>query len=149
MIQNSMNPLSFSGQVSCSLGELAKKTLLQLGIDQRLLRDFDNNLSVSLSFDQAPDVLISVSDDRLWIWSNFTEVRDSLISANANQILTILMEPLENVESGQLAFCKGRDGYELKALVNLECLKLGDEAALGVLLEEFYKRMESLYQVIC
>lgn len=149
MIQNAMNPLSFSGQVACSLGELVKETLLQLGVNEKLLIEFDHDLSVALSFEGVPDVLISVSDDRLWVWSNFSGVSENIILSNAYGILMVLMEPLDNVECGQLTFGRGNNGYELKALVNLRCLSCGDGGGLGVLLESFYERLRGLCGVIC
>ena len=146
MIGNFINPLSFSNHTVFSLGDLVYQVLSQMGMGERLLKEFNQHSTIVLKFNEALDISISVSDDRLWVWSILQEVDRSTIYKNAIGILSVISEPMENVETGQLALGEIDQGYEVKALVNLKCLS--QEGEFKKLIEDFYNKINDLRDLI-
>lgn len=148
MVKSLMNPLSFASCTVSSLGELVRDALSQLGMSEEMLMEFDHHSTVVLGFEHISDIMISVLNDRLWVWSVLNGVGDGIVLQNAVGVLPVLMEPMDNIETSQLTLGKSEEGYELKALVSLQCLSSSDGMALGRIVEDFYKRLEYLHKII-
>ncbi|MEN2428848.1 hypothetical protein [Chromobacterium vaccinii] len=146
MIGNFINPLSFSSHAVVSLGDLVYQVLSQMGMGERLLKEFNQHSTIVLKFNEALDISISVSDDRLWVWSVLQEVDRSTIYKKAIEILSVISESVENVETGQLTWGESDQGYEIKALVNLKCLS--QEGGFKKLIEDFYNKIHDLHDLI-
>lgn len=118
-----MNPLSFSSQISPRLDQIVVEMAAQLGLPVDRIRSIEQESSIALQVQDLPDVLLSVADDRLWIWSLLPVRDENQLFSHAAEILEILIEPVDGVETGQLTLGNGENGYELKALIKLEELK--------------------------
>ncbi|NHR04342.1 hypothetical protein HA052_03945 [Chromobacterium haemolyticum] len=141
-----MNPLSFSHQISLRLDQVIVEVAAQFGLPANQIQSIEQENSIALQVHNLPDVLLSVSDDRLWIWSLLPIHDENQLLSHAAEVLAILIDPVEGVETGQLTLGNGENGYELKALINLEQLQHdhGLKPALLGFTTQLYKISQTL-----
>ncbi|GLU35623.1 hypothetical protein Busp01_54650 [Trinickia caryophylli] len=108
--------------------------LMQLGVPDRILDDFDSHSTISIETEGGAVINISVSDDRLFIWSPIKISEERLIDGSA-VVLPIITTPMRDIETGHLTLGRCNDGFELKGLVNVEALA-GDR--LHEVINDFY-----------
>lgn len=128
------SPLSFSQNVHHELGSLVRDALVDLNIPDRLLNDFDGHSTIAINMDEQRSVNISLHGDRLFIWS-FIPMSEELLIGNARRIIPVITAVMEYVEAGHLTLGKCCDGFELKALVDLNALV---ENKLSQVICDFY-----------
>ncbi|AVG16928.1 hypothetical protein CFN79_14305 [Chromobacterium vaccinii] len=137
-----MNPLSLSNHVGNRLSDLLCNAVVQLGLPREQLSPLDQQATLVVEFQDLPDVMLSQLNDRLWIWSTLPNLTESKLSAMASQALAVLCEPVEDIESGQLTLGRGENGFELKGLINIECL--AQERGLLPALTGFRAQLDSI-----
>ncbi|MGY4730784.1 InvB/SpaK family type III secretion system chaperone [Burkholderia pyrrocinia] len=126
-----MNPLSISTHPHVDFPDLLREAVVRLGFPREQLGKLEQQATLVVRLQGLPEVLLSQLDDRLWIWSLLPELSDARLLAMASEVLTVLLAPVVDVEGGQLTLGRGDHGFELKGLVNLECL-MQDEGLLPV-----------------
>ncbi|WP_047258081.1 hypothetical protein [Chromobacterium subtsugae] len=141
-----MNPLSLAAHSGASLDALLRQAVIQLGCPEERLAELDQHATLAIQLQALPDVMVSALDDRLWVWSILPGLSEARLHAMAAETLAILLEPVEDVESGQLALGRGEHGYELKALVRLDCLSR--DGGLQPVLAAFIERLRALCQTL-
>ena len=97
-----MNPLSFSSQISPRLDQVIVELAMLLDLPADQIRSIGQESSIALQVQNLPDILLSVADDRLWIWSLLPIRDENQLFFHAAKILQMLIEPVEDVETDQL-----------------------------------------------
>lgn len=138
-------PLSFSNHYHQSLESLVEQALISLECPPEQLAGFRSHSSIHLEFEDLPDITISIENDRLWLWSAFSELTPELITQQAAELLSLLQQPIPNIELDQAVLVHASKGYELKALVDPSCLHLASN--LGMILEYFYQKVAGINQL--
>ncbi|CAM3788685.1 hypothetical protein [Vibrio aquimaris] len=135
------DPLSFSQNTTQDLAQSVRHALMQLGCSEELLLGFDSYSTIKMEFDDCEDVHISLENDRLWLWSRFnTKVSD--LNHFSLSILKLLSKPMLNVETSQPVIGECEDGFEIKALVNPNCVDNVSEFSSVV--EDFHSVIKSV-----
>ncbi|WP_163835617.1 InvB/SpaK family type III secretion system chaperone [Spartinivicinus ruber] len=114
-------PLSYSQNVYQDLSIFVREALAKLGTPSEKLEDFNAFSTIQIDLEDNLSINISLQDDRLWLWALLPMSEEQLVS-EARTIFPVITEPVEYIETGQLVFGKCENGYELKALINLESL---------------------------
>lgn len=117
----SYSPLSFSQNIHDELSSLVRDALTELGVSDELLHGFDSHSTIAIDINEEQSINISLVDDRLFIWS-FIPISEELLIDNARRIIPVITTAMEYVETGHLTLGKCSDGFELKALINLDAL---------------------------
>ncbi|MCL1125653.1 InvB/SpaK family type III secretion system chaperone [Shewanella surugensis] len=138
-------PVSFSNNYHQSLESLVEQALISLECPPEQLTGFRSHSSIHLEFDALPDISISIENDRLWLWSAFSELTPTLITQQAAELFTLLQQSIPNIELDQAVLVQANQGYELKALVDPSCLHLASN--LGMVLEYFYQKVADINQL--
>jgi hypothetical protein len=125
-----MNPLAFSQRARHGINEIATRLLLSLGLPQESVRDLNAHSTIAVKIHGLPDVMLSLLDDRLWMWSELPAVSQAHLMHHAAAVLTILTTLIDGVEGGQPTLAAAEHGYEWRALVNLDHLQR-DEGLLA------------------
>ncbi|WP_299007477.1 hypothetical protein [uncultured Shewanella sp.] len=140
-----VTPLSFSQHNQQSLKTLVEQALISLDCPQDKLTSFGEHASIHLEFDNLPNISISIENDRLWLWSAFTDLTSTLCLNHAGELFTLLQFPIPNVELEQAILVEAKQGYELKALVDPACLHAPQN--LGSIIEYFYQKVDGICQI--
>ncbi|WP_298773621.1 hypothetical protein [uncultured Shewanella sp.] len=135
-------PLSFSNHYHQSLESLVEQALISLECPAEQLTNFHAHSGIHLEFNRIPNITISIENDRLWLWSAFSELTPKLITQQAAELLSILQQPIPNIELDQAILVKANQGYELKALVDPSCLYVASN--LGMIIEYFYQKVDGI-----
>lgn len=139
-------PLSYSQNVYQDLSYFVRDALTKLGTPSDKIEDFNAFSTIQIDLEDNSSINISLQDDRLWLWSLIPMSEEQVVS-EARSILPAITEQVEHIETGQLVFGKCDNGYELKALINLESLR---ENKLKDIISIFHtlllKIMQSLYK---
>ncbi|WP_298773945.1 hypothetical protein [uncultured Shewanella sp.] len=139
------SPLSFSQNYHQSLKYLVEQALISLGCSADKLTDIQSHSSIHLEFESLPRITLNIEDDRLWLWSAFTELTPGFIAQHASELFILLQEPIPLLELEQAILVRATVGYELKALVDISCLHSPEN--LGMLIESFHKKIYAIDQV--
>ena len=83
------SPLSFSQNYHQSLKYLVEQALISLGCPADKLTNIHSHSSIHLEFDSLPSITLNIEDDRLWIWSAFTDLTVDLITQRASELFII------------------------------------------------------------
>ncbi|AOZ52136.1 hypothetical protein [Chromobacterium vaccinii] len=118
-----MNPISFSNQIHQGIDRIVLEMAMQIGLPPDQIKPIGQASSIALKVQGLPDVMLSVAEDRLWIWSLLPIHDERSLMLHASEALSILTTAIEGVETGQLTLGMSEHGYELKALVELDLLK--------------------------
>ncbi|WP_299490088.1 hypothetical protein [uncultured Shewanella sp.] len=135
-------PLSYSNHYHQSLESLVEQALISLECPAEQLTGFRDHSSIHLEFENLPDITISIENDRLWLWSAFSELTSTLITQQAAELLSLLQQPIPNIELDQAVLVQANQGYELKALVDPSCLHIASN--LGMIIEYFYQKVDGI-----
>lgn len=138
------DPLSFSQNIYQDLRVIIRDALLKLGVSENSLIGFDSHSTISILFTDDQELNISLSNDRLFIWSPIRLTEDQLL-VHSRDILPILTETIEYVETGNLTLSRIEEGYELKALVELIALT---ENNFSQVINDFYRKFNSFQNII-
>lgn len=134
------SPLSFSQNVRHELRSLVRDALVDLNVPDRLLHDFDGHSTIAINMDDQQSVNISLLGDRLFIWS-FIPISEDLLIDDARRIIPVITAVIEYVEAGHLTLGKSGDGFELKALVDVNALV---DNKLCQLIYDFYGALKKI-----
>ncbi|MCL1127596.1 InvB/SpaK family type III secretion system chaperone [Shewanella surugensis] len=140
------SPLSFSQNYHQSLKYLVEQALISLGCPADKLTNIHSHSSIHLEFDSLPSITLNIEDDRLWLWSAFTDLTFDFITQQASELFIILQEPIPLLELEQAILVKATTGYELKALVDISCLHSPQN--LGMLIKSFHEKVDAINQVL-
>ncbi|UTH74690.1 hypothetical protein [Chromobacterium sp. IIBBL 290-4] len=141
-----MNPLSFSAYSGSDLPDLLCEAVVRMGFSREDLGRLESQTTLAVELQGAPDVMLSQQHDRLWIWSALPDVSEAGLFKMASQALSVLLEPVADVEGGLLTLGRGDEGFELKGLVNLACLSRA--SGLSDLLSDFRERLLAMCQAL-
>ena len=100
---------------------MVRGALVQLGVPGHLLDDFDSHSTISIDTKDGAVINISVSDDRLFVWSPIKISEQKLID-NSAVVIPVITSPMRDLETGHLTLGGCDDGFELKGLVNVAAL---------------------------
>lgn len=140
------NPLSFSQNYHQSLKYLAEQALVSLGCPADKLTNIHSHSSIHLEFDSLPSITLNIENDRLWLWSTFTDLTSDIVTLHASELFIILQEPIPLLELDHAILVKATTGYELKALVDISCLHSPQN--FGLLIEAFHQKVDTINQVL-
>lgn len=140
-----MNALSLSENIAISLEDLVRQALISIGCSQNKLRGLDSYSTIVVEMKDTPDLMISVVNDRLWIWSALSSICEECMEDAASKVLVLLTEGMDGVETGQLILAKADQGYELKGLVDVEWAR---QEGLETVIESFYERLTLLCNLL-
>lgn len=132
------SPLSFSQNIHDELSSLVRDALIEQGVSDQLLHDFDSHSTIAIDIGEGKSINISLIDDRLFIWS-FISTSEDLLIDNARHIMPVITTAIEYIEAGHLTLGKRSDGFELKALINLNALV---ENRFGKLIHDFHDALK-------
>lgn len=141
-----MNHLSFSAQQNLALPELVQEAVIRLGFPKDRFNSLSPHDTIVIRLHELPDMMLSVQEDRLWIWSLLPVVSENRLTDMAAELLSILLIPVVGVETGQLVMGMSENGCELKALVNLDYLKW--EEGLLPVFESYIERLTSICRAL-
>lgn len=125
---------------------LVRKALLESGVDESMLGDFDGHSTISLDFENYPSLLISMIDDNIWIWSKLCEASDSILQHKASLLLEKVMGGCLFSMTGQLQLSVNDGFIELKGMVHPGYLD--DSSKLAEAMDEFFVQQEEYLGVI-
>jgi hypothetical protein len=140
-----MNVFSFSENIAISLEDLVKQGLISIGCSQDKLHGLDSHSTIAIEIKNIPDLMISIVNDRLWIWSALSSICEENMEDAASKVLVLLTEGMDGVETGQLILAKTDQGYELKGLVDVEWAR---QEGLETVIESFYERLTLLCNLL-
>ncbi|MEJ2795835.1 hypothetical protein WAE56_20730 [Iodobacter sp. LRB] len=140
-----MNVLSFSENIAISLEDLVRQALTSIGCSQDKLHGLDSHSTIIVEMKDTPDLMISIVNDRLWIWSALSSVCEENMEDAASKVLKLLTEGMDGVETGQLILAKTDQGYELKGLVDVEWTR---QEGLETVIESFHERLTLLCNLL-
>ncbi len=122
--------------------EILISTLESLGANESLLGDFDLHSTVEIELDSGISIFISDIEGHIWLWSKVDFINSYNIDANANSLLSLLMEVRPFMLTGQYILGRIDDRYEFKALLSDDAL--ANPENLAYVLESFYSDLMEL-----
>lgn len=125
---------------------LVRNALLESGCDESLLGDFDAHSTISLDFDNYPSMLISITDDNVWIWSKLCEANDAILRHKAPVLLEKMMSGCLFCMAGQLQMQVSEGYIELRGLVHPDYLE--SSKGLADAMDEFFAQQEEFLSLI-
>ncbi|WP_299495734.1 hypothetical protein [uncultured Shewanella sp.] len=140
------DPLSFSQNHHQSLKYLAEQALISLGCPTEKLTNIDAHSSIHLEFESLPSITLNIEEDRLWLWSAFTELTFEVVIQHASELFILLQEPIPLLALDQAILVRAITGYELKALVDISCLHSPQN--LGMLIESFHQKVDAINHIL-
>lgn len=123
-----------------------RTTLLNAGTPPDIVGLFDRHASIELAFDNSSPIVISAEHNRVWMWSEITLLNASNIGYHAASLIDLLQHALPGVVTGQAVLGKRNDHYELKALLDDECVAAPDR--LHEALDTFHSVLASIYRTL-
>lgn len=141
-----VDPLSFTQTANTSLADLLREALLRLKCPAEKLYGFDQFPTITITLENLPAINISVLDERLWVWSALTGMSQNQIIMRGGEVLLLLSDAMDGVETGQLILGLSEQGAELKALVNPSCLGVAE--GFAAVLDGFYGRLGALHKLL-
>lgn len=141
-----MNVMSFTGRSHRTLDAIVREMAAQLGLSPTQLEGLDGHGTIAFQVHDLPDVMLTVQDDRLWMWSLLPIPHETWLQDRAAAVLPILTMAVEGVESGQPTLGIGEHGYEWKALVNMDQLNRDD--GLLAVFQGFTVQLSRLFQAL-
>ena len=127
------------------IAELVRESLRASGCQESYLNEFDGHSTIALEFDNCPNILISLNDEKVVIWSQLAEHSPNTIFQNAGSILELVMTPVEFSVTGQYQI-KEMDGYTvLHCTCRDDCLS---PEIFSDVLEKFYLNLFRYSEVI-
>ncbi|SUX30703.1 InvB/SpaK family type III secretion system chaperone [Chromobacterium vaccinii] len=137
------NTLSFSANVTVNMAETVRSALSMLDVPEEKLNDFDHHSTIAIKIMDTQDVMITVANDRLWLWSNLENTDENWLMQNAQSVLRVLLNPMPFVETNQLTIGPGENGYQLKALIDTSCLD--NPSNLAEIIRFFWLRLKEIF----
>ena len=136
---NSLRSHGVSG-MNVDISSTLRATLLNIGISKEHIGAFDLHSSMEINFKTINPIFITVENDRVWMWSQLK--KHFTIDFHARELLGLLQHALPWVVTGQAVLGKGQDGYEVKALLVVDCIVSPEK--LQSALDGFYSLMVSI-----
>ncbi|MDR9865960.1 invasion protein B family protein [Pseudomonas baetica] len=121
-----MDQSRFTKDLPHGLDELVIEMLTKMGLPSETVRNLDAHSTIAIQIHDMPDVMLSLINNRLWLWSLLPGLTESRLLDEAAAVLSFITTPVEGVEGGQLTLGMGEQGYELKAMVDLDQLQKED-----------------------
>ncbi|WP_108651889.1 InvB/SpaK family type III secretion system chaperone [Dongshaea marina] len=137
-----INPIVIKEHSVRNIKEMVHASLKELGCSEDKLSYFDGFSTISINIENLPAINISISNERLWIWSLLSDLDSECVMNNCAKIVFLLQEKIPYVETGQLVLGYGENGFELKALVDPSCLE--NKCNLISVLESFFYCLDGL-----
>jgi hypothetical protein len=137
-----MNTASFANRSHKNLANLVQEMAGPLGLPPAQTAALDGHSTIAIQVHALPDVMLSVMEERLWIWSQLPELSETRLLHSAAAILTTL----EGVEGGQPSMGRGAQGYEFKVQVNLDQLQQAE--GLLTVFRNFVEQLDLLCQAL-
>lgn len=138
---------SFSASlVKNQLEAKLRKVLVAASYPADKLAQYDKEPKVYIELDGAPTIELFVQDSRLFLYTQFEGVVEEVIEKIATDLLPILIENCEYVETGQLILKKQEQGYSLHGLLDISCLD--EEYRLAAAIERFYQQQAKINAAI-
>lgn len=125
---------------------LIRGALLESGVEESMLSEFDGYSTIALDFDNYPSLLISVIDERVWIWSNLCENTPGVLQQRLPIVMEKIMEGCNFSMTGQLQLAVNNGLIELKGMVHPDYLV--SSSRFSDALEEFFHLQESYLGVM-
>lgn len=119
---------------------LIRGALLESGVEESMLGEFDGYSTIALDFDNYPSLLISVVDDQVWIWSNLCENTPGVLQQRLGSVMEKIMEGCSFSITGQLQLATNDGQIELKGMVHPDYLASSTRFAEA--LDEFFHLQE-------
>lgn len=132
--------------MNLNISENLRTALIKLGISQEKIDTFDHHSSIELNFTTINPIIITVKNNRVWMWSKLEDLNSFNINIHAENLLDTLQHALPGVLTGQAVMGKANDGFEIKALLAEECIESPDELRLA--LDEFYNLTMSIHNIL-
>lgn len=130
------------------VSEVLRATLINFGVSEQRLGEFDRHSSLELNFKNISPIFIVVKSNMIWMWSELRVLNGSNIKFHAGTLIDLLQHALPGVVTGQVVLGKGAEFYEVKALLEEECVRSLDKLSLA--LDEFYSLLTSIHEkLIC
>nr|WP_318383146.1 hypothetical protein [uncultured Enterobacter sp.] len=126
--------------------KILKEALVYLGCDPSIIDDIDHHSTVELTFDDAPNLLLSFVDGNVVLWSQITPVDANLLVQCAPQFIEELVAEREWSSSGQVQLISGPEWFELRAVVDEEFIQTGEQ--FGLALESFFGVVQHFYKAM-
>ncbi|MCL9783999.1 hypothetical protein M9194_21505 [Vibrio sp. S4M6] len=128
------------------LNEMVNSMLTNAGLPSGQLENLDSHSTIAIEVKGLPEVMLSALDERLWLWCLLPHVTEHQLINYAQTVLPIMTKPISGVEGGQLTLGMGENGYELKALINLDILQHKD--SLSPIFQSFVTQLRLLCQAL-
>lgn len=125
------------------ISETLRATLVDFGVSEQRLGEFDQHSSLELNFKNIGPIFIAVKSNMIWMWSELRVLNGSNIKFHAGTLIDLLQHALPGVVTGQVVLGKGDESYEVKALLEEECARSPDKLSLA--LDEFYGLLTSIH----
>ena len=126
--------------MNVDISSTLRATLLTIGISKENIGAFDLHSSIEINFKTISPIIFTVENDKVWMWSQLKSHFN--VDVHAQKLLGLLQHALPWVVTGQAVFGKGRAGYEIKALLAVDCI-VSPEKMQGAL-NGFYRLMVSI-----
>ncbi|NOH73462.1 hypothetical protein F0225_19330 [Vibrio pectenicida] len=135
------NPRSFYHNIHKDLRLIVHEALAKLKFPAHIINEFDSHSTICISLTQPSDINISISDDKLLIWSNIVATEEELIG-KCRLIIPAITTPFPYSEGGSCQLLKVEGGYELHSNIRIKVLQDGllDEALI-----DFHKVLIQFY----
>jgi len=132
--------------MNLNISENLRTALIRLGISEEKIDAFDHHSSIELCFTTINPIIITLKNNRVWMWSKLEDLNSFNITIHAENLLNTLQHALPGVLTGQAVLGKTNDGFEIKALLAEECIESPDELRLA--LDEFYNLTMSIHNIL-
>lgn len=141
-----MDPLSYSENVHVGVNDIAAHLFASMGLPSEDVAALDAHSTIALRLEALPEVMLSVMDDRLWLWSLLPSLDEDALLEHAAQLMPILLTPLPGVEGGHATLGLGENGFEFKALVRLS--QLQSDTGLATTFQAFVTQLSLIQQLL-
>lgn len=93
--------------MNIELAKLLKESLLLAGCSAEIMKDFDDNSTIALEFNDQPELYLFLdrNKNRVIAWSPICDVNSSIIDMSGGQLFRVLLQEVHYSDSGYHNIC--------------------------------------------